>query len=143
MIIVKEIMTANPVTVHPETSLEYATTTMRNVRCRQLPVVEGDQLVGIITERDIRLAVTAPTTDMDFTHHKELGIFAVGEFMTAKPQTIASTATVAEAADLLRRLKIGALPVVDNQKLVGIITVSDCLACLSDQLEEIPALLLA
>jgi acetoin utilization protein AcuB len=143
MITVNDVMTANPQTVHPETSLAHAITVMRNVGCRQLPVLECDQLVGIISERDIRLAVAAPTQDMEFIHHKELASFEVGEFMTATPQTIASTATVAAAADLLRRLKIGALPVVDNQKLVGIITVSDCLACLSDQLEEIPALLLA
>ena len=143
MITVRDIMTANPVTVHPETSLEYATTTMRNVNCRQLPVVEGDQLVGIITERDIRLAVTSPTEDMDFTHHHELNHFAVGEFMTANPKIVAPTAAVADAAEMLRRLKIGALPVMEDAKLVGIITISDCLACLSDQLEEIPTLLLA
>ena len=63
--------------------------------------------------------------------------------MTASPETIVSTLTVADAADLLRRLKIGALPVVDNQQLIGIVTVSDCLTCLSDQLEEIPTALLA
>ena len=143
MITVKDIMTANPVTVHPESSLEYATTAMRNVGCRQLPVVEGDELVGIITERDIRLAITAPTSDMDLAHHQELNHYAVGEFMTANPKTVTPLASVADAAEMLRRLKIGALPVVENRQLVGIITISDCLACLSDQLEEIPTLLLA
>lgn len=143
MITVKDIMTANPVTVHPETSLEYANTTMRNVNCRQLPVVENDQLVGIITERDIRLAVTAPTEDLDIAHHRELNHFAVGEFMTVNPKTVALSVAVADAAEMLRRLKVGALPVVDDVQLVGIVTVSDCLACLSDQLEEIPTLLLA
>ncbi len=142
MITVKEIMTTNPRTVHPETSLAHAMKVMRNVGCRQLPVLECDQLVGIITERDIRLAVTTPTDDLEFTHHKELAGFEVGEFMTTAPQTIVPTLTVADAADLLRRLKIGALPVVESRQLVGIVTVSDCLACLSDQLEEIPAMLL-
>ncbi|MCB0064016.1 MAG: CBS domain-containing protein [Caldilineaceae bacterium] len=143
MITVKDIMTANPVTVHPETSLEYAAKTMKEVNCRQLPVLECGQLVGIITERDIRLAVAVPHEDMDFTHHKELSNFEVGEFMTANPKTVAPTVAVADAAELLRRMKIGALPVVEQEQLVGIITVSDCLACLSDQLEEIPTLLLA
>lgn len=143
MITVKEIMTANPVTVHPETSLAYAAKTMKEVNCRQLPVLECGQLVGILTERDIRLAVAAPSEDLDFTHHKELANFEVGEFMTANPKTVAPTVAVADAAELLRRLKIGALPVVEQEQLVGIITVSDCLACLSDQLEEIPTLLLA
>ena len=136
-------MTANPRTVHPETSLAHAITVMRNVGCRQLPVLEGNQLVGMITERDIRLAVIRPNDDLDFTHHKELAGFEVGEFMSIVPKTIVSTVTVADAADLLRRLKIGALPVVDNRQLVGIVTVSDCLACLSDQLEEISTALLA
>lgn len=143
MIKVKDIMTPNPATVHPETSLAFAATVMQKVNCRQLPVLECDQLVGIITERDIRLAVAAPNEDMDFTHHKELANFEVGEFMTANPKTVPPSMAVADAAEVLRRMKIGALPVVEDQKLVGIVTVSDCLACLSDQLEEIPTLLLA
>ncbi|MEZ4615488.1 MAG: CBS domain-containing protein [Caldilineaceae bacterium] len=143
MITVNDIMTANPATVHSEASLEHAVTIMKTVGCRQLPVLEGDQLVGIITERDIRLAVTASAADMDFTHHKELANFAVGEFMTANPKTVAPNVAVADAAQLLGLFKIGALPVVEQKQLVGIITVTDCLACLSDQLEEIPALLLA
>jgi acetoin utilization protein AcuB len=143
MITVQDVMTANPVTIHPEATLDIAIATMRKVGCRQLPVLEADVLVGIVTERDIRLAVIAPHEDMDFAHHKELASFAVGEFMTPNPRTIGPTTSVADAAELLRRLKIGALPVVEAGKLIGILTVSDCLACLSDQLEEIPALLLA
>ena len=143
MITVNDIMTANPATVHSEASLAHAVTVMKKVNCRQLPVLEGDQLVGIITERDIRLAVDASAEDMDFSHHAELANFAVGEFMTANPQIIAPTVTVADAADMLGRLKVGALPVIENKQLIGIVTVTDCLACLSDQLEDIPALLLA
>ena len=143
MLLVKNLMTANPRTVHPEVSLEHAAALMKEINCRQLPVLDDARLIGIITERDLRLAVAAPTTDMDFTHHKELRNFAVGEFMTANPKTVTPDTSAAAAAELLRRLKIGALPVLEGSKLVGIITVSDCLACLSDQLEEVPSLLLA
>lgn len=143
MITVKEIMTPNPATVHPETSLAHAAKVMKEFNCRQLPVLECDQLVGIITERDIRLAVTAPNEDLDVSHHKELDTFEVGEFMTANPKTVAPAMAVTDVAELLRRMKIGALPVVENKQLVGIVSISDCLACLSDQLEELPALLLA
>ncbi len=143
MLLVKNLMTANPRTVHSETSLEFAVTLMKEINCRQLPVLDDDRLIGIITERDIRLAVAAPTTDLDFTHHTELRQFEVGEFMSANLTTVTPDTSAADAATLLRRLKIGALPVLDGSKLVGIITVSDCLACLSDQLEEVPSLLLA
>lgn len=143
MLLVKNLMTANPRTVHSEVSLEQAAALMKEVNCRQLPVLDDERLIGIITDRDIRLAVITPTSDLDFTHHKELREFAVGEFMTADPKTVTPDTPAAEAAALLRQLKIGALPVLDDGKLVGIITVSDCLACLSDQLEEVPSLLLA
>ena len=143
MLLVKNLMTVNPRTVHSEASLEVAAAVMKEINCRQLPVLDDERLIGIITDRDIRLAVTTPTSDMDFTHHKELREFAVGEFMTANPKTVTPDTPAAEAAELLRQLKIGALPVLDDGKLVGIITVSDCLACLSDQLEEVPSLLLA
>lgn len=143
MLLVKNLMTANPRSVHSEVSLEQAAALMKEVNCRQLPVLDDERLIGIITDRDIRLAVITPTSDLDFTHHKELREFAVGEFMTADPKTVTPDTPAAEAAALLRQLKIGALPVLDDGKLVGIITVSDCLACLSDQLEEVPSLLLA
>lgn len=143
MLLVKNLMTANPRTVHSEVSLEQAAALMKEINCRQLPVLDDERLIGIITDRDLRLAVTTPTSDLDFTHHKELREFAVGEFMTADPKTVTPDTPAAEAAALLRQLKIGALPVLDDGKLVGIITVSDCLACLSDQLEEVPSLLLA
>jgi len=143
MLLVKNLMTPNPRTVHSEVSLEHAAALMKAINCRQLPVLEDARLIGIITDRDLRLAVSTPTADMDFTHHQELRAFAVGEFMTANPTTVTPDTPAANAAVLLRQLKIGALPVLDDGRLVGIITVSDCLACLSDQLEEVPSLLLA
>lgn len=143
MLTVRDIMTANPVTIHPESSLKAAVDAMRTVDCRQLPVVEGGRVIGIITERDVRLAIHAPNEDMEFTQHQELTQFAVGEFMTSDPKFVGPAMSVADVAEMLRRMKVGALPVVENKELIGIISISDCLACLSDQLEEFPALLLA
>jgi acetoin utilization protein AcuB len=85
---------------------------------RQLPVVRKERLVGIVTDRDLRGAGA-----------KEQRVVDV---MTTKPATIASTASVDEAARVLRGRKIGAVPVVENNKLVGILSASDVLDAFVD-----------
>lgn len=139
MLTVNDLMSTNLCTVHPETSLAFALERMNHTECRQLPVLEDGRLVGILSERDIRLAIETPVLDMDYTHHQEeLNRYTVGEFMTANPKTVSPEIPAGEAADLLRTMKIGALPVMRNGELVGIITVSDFLRYIGNQLRPIP-----
>jgi acetoin utilization protein AcuB len=109
-------------------SIAVARQLMAKHRINQLPVLENDHLVGIVTDRDIR---DAYPTSMLIGRTKEIDEFAerytVEEVMTHDILTVRPETPLATAVSLLRRHRIGSLPVVKNRLLVGIITRSDIL----------------
>ena len=132
MLTVKQLMTVDPDTVTPTTTLHQVIATMNKDGCRQLPVVEQGKLVGIITDRDIRLAVSSPALeDKHLKHHAErtrlLDELTAASCMASDPITVTPDRPAREAADILSIHKFGALPVVENGVLVGIVTVTDFL----------------
>ena len=129
-------MTKRVVTVKPLDSILHAREMLEEKRVNQLPVVVGGELVGIITDRDLRDAF--PSVFDEAAGRRSKGSSAKGDpakvavelVMTANPFTIESTASLAEAAELMRRERVGALPVLDGGKLVGLLTRSDMLRAL-------------
>jgi acetoin utilization protein AcuB len=114
--LVRDRMSRRVVTIDADRPIREAARQLLRHRIRQLPVLRDGQLVGIVTHRDLR-GPQPPTR-------------AVSSVMTAKPFTIGPDAAVDEAARLLRAYKIGGLPVVEDGRLIGIITVSDVLDAL-------------
>jgi len=129
MVTVADLMTANPCAVSPETPLIDVLGMMKTHQCRQLPVVlETGELVGIITDRDVRLALNSPLTLHERTDDITLlQTVTVEACMTPDPLTVEPDTPAVKAAELLYRHKFGALPVVVEDKVVGIITVTDLL----------------
>lgn len=128
MLHVADLMTSDPDSVTSDTPLENAIVIMNRSERRQLPVVDEGQLVGIISDRDVRLAVNSPFVEMDSLEKlRLLDSITVGQCMTPNPVTIAPQAALYEAAGILSRYKFGALPVVEDDELVGIITITDLL----------------
>jgi len=129
MLQVKDLMSDALETVSPDAHLHDALTTMNRAGYRHLPVVENDELVGIITDRDIRLAVNSPLVDAeaDLTRETILDDVRVYDCMTPDPQCVSSSTPLHEAADLLALNKFGAMPVMDEGKLVGMISYIDFL----------------
>lgn len=126
---VRDLMTQNPITIGSDDSLEVAMSQMISHHIRELPVVDDGELVGILTERDLKMALgpDARRMDLDAIDPRQLD-GAVDWFMTPGVETVDADATLAEATDLLLSLKVGALPVVDGfDKLVGILSVTDVL----------------
>jgi CBS domain-containing protein len=117
-------------TTGPTTSLDEVIDIMLNERIRHLPVVDDKQLLGIVSDRDVRRALgRAAARDAEAQESGEffLGPTEVGEVMTKTVRTIvSSTATVTAIEELLRH-KIHCLPVVDNAELLGLITDTDLL----------------
>lgn len=111
--LVREHMARRVITIAADRPLRDAEALLLRHRIRQLPVMRDGHLVGIITHRDLRGAGRGRRT--------------VAEVMTAKPVVIGPDAAIDEAAQVLRTYKVGALPVVDGDTLVGIITVADVL----------------
>ena len=118
--LVSKRMTKDPVTVTPEDLLIQARLKMQKGGFRGLPVISDGQLVGIITDRDIR------------EHLGLLDRTEVKAAMSKKPITVIPATTVEAAAQILLKQKIGGLPVVETNRLVGMITTSDILQAFLD-----------
>lgn len=129
MLTVRDLMSTNPDTVRPDTPLRAVIQTMKLAGCRQLPVVnEHGQLIGIVTDRDVRLAMNSPMDLPERGQEAELVISeTAASCMTPDPITVSSDTPAYRAAEVLSTYKFGALPVMDNDELVGIITVTDFL----------------
>lgn len=126
---VNDLMTLSPVTVGNDAPLREVLVRMREDGVRQLPVVDEDgRLVGIITDRDVRLAMNSPLILHDRKQDEELlAALSAESCMTPDPITISPESPAYRAAEMLSSYKFGALPVVDGEALVGIISVSDVL----------------
>lgn len=130
MFVAKE-MTANPVTVTPDTSVAEAKDILRNNKFRRLPVVQDGKLLGIITDRDLREVSPSPATTLSiYEANYLLSKILVRDVMKKKVLTIYADATIEEAALIMYREKIGGLVVLDvNNAVVGIITETDIFKC--------------
>lgn len=125
-LLVRDWMTADPVTVSSKTTLPDAHDLMRRRRVRRLPVVDDGALVGIITLGDVREASPSDATSLSiYELNYLLSRLTIGRIMTRNVITVTPTTTIREAAGIMLLHKISGLPVVDGDKLVGIITESD------------------
>ena len=115
--------------VSSDTHLRDVLIKMNRAGFRHLPVVKNNQLVGIITDRDVRLAVNSPVVNEDAELIREavLDDLRVDCCMTPDPQCVSSDTPAHEVAELLSLNKFGAMPVVDEGKLVGMISCVDFL----------------
>ncbi|WP_420631054.1 CBS domain-containing protein [Candidatus Leptofilum sp.] len=128
MLTTNDLMTIDPEIVTQDTPLREVVTAMNRANIRQVLVVDGKKLVGIVTDRDIRLAVNSPLTAEEPLERLELlNDYTVADCMTTNPRTVAPDTPIHKVAQVLSMYKFGALPVVENEELVGIITVTDLL----------------
>lgn len=129
MLQVKDLMSENLEAVAPDAHIHDVLKTMNRAGYRHIPVVADDELVGIITDRDIRLAVNSPVIkeDADLSRETILDGVKVNDCMTCEPQCVSPNTPLNEVADLLSLNKFGAMPVVDDGKLVGMISYIDFL----------------
>jgi acetoin utilization protein AcuB len=128
MMTVNDLMTAIPYTVTPDTPLRHVIEIMKTEGCRQLPVLADSKLVGIVTDRDVRLVMNSPMVLHGHWQDEELLDKATArDCMTTNPMTVEPDTPSYQAAHMLSIFKFGALPVLDKDVLVGIITVTDFL----------------
>jgi CBS domain-containing protein len=126
--LVREWMTTVLVTVRPDAPVAEAQHLMRHRHIRHLPVVEGERLAGIITDRDVRTTLPSPATSLAAGELRYLlDRLLVERVMTRSVITIGPDAPIADAVGLVLAHWIGALPVMENGRLVGIITETDLL----------------
>lgn len=125
--LVKDRMTPKPFIIAPDTSVAEALSLMRQNSVRRLPVVDKKgHLVGIVSEKDLLYASPSPATSLSvYEIGYLLSKLKVEEIMTRKVITVSPNAPLEEAARIMVDNKIGGLPVVEGERLVGIITETD------------------
>jgi len=125
--LVSSRMTPDPITVTDKTPIDEALRVMRDKRVRRLPVVNANgKLVGIVAEKDILYASPSPATSLSIHEiHYLVSKLTVGEIMIKNVLTITDDTPLEEAARVMADHRIGALPVMRDSKLVGIITETD------------------
>jgi len=125
---VSDLKSAEVATLRRNDKLAIADDVMQVGRVRHTPVLDdhSDDLVGILSQRDLfRGALSRALGYGSHAQQKLLNQLAVKDVMTTDPVTTTSDTPLAEAARLMLERKIGCLPVVDDGKLVGILTESD------------------
>lgn len=134
---VKDLMQTDVVTLRVTDTLEVADTFMRLGLIRHLPIVDADnQLVGLVAHADLLKASASSARQVTGAPEKEwLGTVIARDVMVTDVTTTTPDTEIAEAVDLLAAGRLGCLPVVENSRLVGILTETDCLRYLSDLLK--------
>ena len=123
---VKDFMTRKVVYISPNTTIAHAADMMREQKLHRLPVIENDQLVGLVTEGTIAEASPSKATSLSiYEMNYLLNKTKVGDVMIRDVVTISQFASLEDATYLMLKNKIGILPVVDNEQLYGIITDRD------------------
>jgi acetoin utilization protein AcuB len=124
--LVDDVMQRRVVTITPHTTLPEAMRLARERGIRHLPVVEDGRLVGIVSDRDLKQAMASPATSLAVSELRYLlDRLEIGEIMTRSVITVPPMLPVEEAARLMIREKVSALPVTDGAVLVGIVTETD------------------
>ena len=132
---VSSIMTKNIIAVNRTDDLETAEQLFKQHQIRHIPVVSGDVIIGMLSYTDLlRIsfadAVNEYDTDVDTVVYN---MFTINQVMTKNVVTVNSETTVKEVAEILAKNEFHALPVVDQGKLVGIVTTTDLINFLIDQ----------
>lgn len=130
---VKDFMTKDPVTARPETPVLEAIRLLKEKGFRRLPILKDGRLVGLVTEKDLKDAMPSKATTLSvWEMNYLLSKLTVEEVMVRSVITIQAEAPLEEAALLMEERKIGALPVMEGERLVGIITVTDVMRAFTE-----------
>jgi len=121
------IMNKEPITVSPETRVHEAIKLMQQLNIRHLPVMDGKQFVGWLSNRDLYQVLLAAMIEN----------ITVGDVMNRDPITVTPETDLEEAANLIREHKIGGVPVMEDRRLVGVLTVIDLLSAFQYMLNVI------
>lgn len=134
---VSDRMTRNVKTLTPDQNLKEALGVMQRHHIRHVPVVEAEKVVGIVTDRDVRRATPSLLSGADQEQYERvLTGTKVSQVMTRNPYTVTPSMKVRDVVKILLDRKFESVPVVESNRLVGIMTVTDMLKVLVDLLED-------
>lgn len=131
-----DVMTRDPLTLSPTETVGQADELMSQNKFRQIPIVMSKELVGIVTDRDVRSFLSGSLLASPHDRDRAFNT-PIREIMTTEPITVSPEDDLQEVIELLIEEKMGGIPVVDdNEGLVGIVTYVDVLRCFLNRLQE-------
>jgi CBS domain-containing protein len=113
---IRDVMTANPATLSPDDTIQSAARLMRDEDTGAVPVVEAGRLVGMVTDRDIVVRAVADGGQVNRP---------IRDILTTELVSVALDSSTSDAASLMSKNQIRRLPVVDDGRLVGIVSIGD------------------
>ncbi len=126
---VKEVMTKDLITLEPDASILDAAQLMKKFNVGTILIAQNDKLTGILTDRDIVLRLIAENIDCQDAKLKD--------FMSQSPVSVSSNEDIKFVADMMAEHQIKRLPITENNKLVGIVTLGDLSMVAPEQAQEV------
>jgi len=132
---ISEIMTEHVITLNKSDDLETAERLFKSWKIRHIPVVNGKEIIGMLSYTDLlRISFADATDESDYDVDSIVyNMFTIEQVMAKNLTSVTSTTTIKEVAEILSKKEFHALPVVDNNELVGIVTTTDLINYLIDQ----------
>lgn len=123
---VADVMSAAPHSIAAHESIKHARRIMKEYGIRHLPVTKDDKLVGVVSDRDLRVADAASSSRIELS---------VEDIVFAQPYTVAPTTSLSRVARAMAEAKVGSAVVVDHGRILGVFTTIDALYALADSLD--------
>lgn len=131
---VSQIMSKELVTLTPDQSLYEAERLFKKHHIRHIPVVEGDKLIGIVSYSDLlRISFADMTDGEEEVTSVVYDMYTIPQIMAKTPLTVTADTSIKEVAEILAAQSFHSIPVVDNGKLVGLVTTTDLIKYLLEQ----------
>ncbi|WP_304518047.1 HPP family protein [Cecembia rubra] len=131
---VSKIMTSKVYAVQENDSLQDVVALFRKHKIRHVPVLSGKKIAGIISRTDInRLTFGALFENQEGADEAVLEILSISQVMTSKPKVVKSEDSIREVAEIFASEEFHALPVVENEELIGIVTTTDIIQYMLEQ----------
>jgi len=135
--IVADRMVKKVVVLDDSQTLREALVTLQKHQIRHIPVVKDGELVGMLTDRDLKRATPSPVTGADMaTFDRVVDSTKVGQIMTRNPFSVTPSTGLKDAVKILHDRKFGAIPVTEGKRLVGLLTATDMLMDLYNLLPD-------
>lgn len=135
--LIKDIMTNHVITINESTDLKEATHIFNKYHIRHIPVVNKGHITGMISSTDIsRLSFGTVMEEESEADESILNMLTIPQVMSRNPLTISPNATVKEVADIFVKEDYHAIPVVENDAVVGIVTTTDVIKYLLEILDK-------
>jgi CBS domain-containing protein len=133
---VRDIMTGSPVTLQKDDKLSLAEEVMTGGRIRHVPILDGERLVGVLSQADLFHSAFKALHFRPSEQRRFVNALKIEDVMSKHVVSVPTDTSIRAAARLMMEKKLGCLPIVEGDRLVGLVTKGDMLRCLAERTDE-------